>query len=400
MKIHQALHGLEDGRFKMLACSIEDLYYRDRVKMEKLGAWDGYAGVGDDNSYITMYELGGYYVIAKTWCDSSAEESQQIWTHSLFVDLDAVQYQYNLEWLYDCFIKPAGEDYESYSQPIDVSLEVEDDKDGEKEDATQYKMPALSYWLEKMLHKEGPLSFAVENTSEYYQKFLLRLQNYLPFGLMKQYALCSGTASIREYNRSKDFDLQFIVDDKGELPKLSEPVDGYTEKENWLKWLSDSIKGGWKFMSLIAQKYDEDISIFTSRYAVVITIINTVMDLEGDVRPGKKNVSTFESVLKLMASTFRGQLDAQFFKKSMLSEKITCRYFDEREFIYQMATTPYWKSFNYVDFDFFNRTVKYLQEILTTKEAREILMKDLRKMKRKTNNPYIDVVIAMDKTIE
>ena len=65
-----------------------------------------------------------------------------------------------------------------------------------------------------------------------------------------------------------------------------------------------------------------------------------------------------------------------------------------------MATTPYWKSFNYVDFDFFNRTVKYLQEILTTKEAREGLMKDLWKMKRKTDNPYIDVVIAMDKTVE
>ena len=81
-------------------------------------------------------------------------------------------------------------------------------------------------------------------------------------------------------------------------------------------------------------------------------------------------------------------------------EPIRENYVDEREFIYQMATTPYWKSFNYVDFDFFNRTVKYLQEILTTKEAREILMKDLRKMKRKTNNPYIDVVIAMDKTIE
>lgn len=117
MIIEQALHGYNKGH-GLLASSFPMKPTEDSSLMAYLSDWTGYRDESEEDSYVTFYPLeqGRKYAFAKTWYASEMERPGCVWTHTLIVDLDDMDRNFDFRVLKDYFHRPQIDDYEEYSK--------------------------------------------------------------------------------------------------------------------------------------------------------------------------------------------------------------------------------------------------------------------------------------------
>lgn len=382
MKIHQTLHGYSEGHI-LLASSISTLTQRDKKKMAVLSDWDEYARKEDDSSYITAYPLpdSPYYVIAKTWYANEMERPGCVWTHSLLLDISEDSDFFDCRALFFAFIRPQRDKYTDYNKPLDIKGEIEVNTLM----PSPFKMPSLAHWLHALLNKDEPLVFVVDQPTSYYQIFLLSLMNHLPIGILSKMSMCSGTGRIRKYENEL-FDLQFIVNNRNNLPKISSQLADVEEGIDWCHYVAQSIQEEKLNVPMLLHRFASDIGGRMDAYASVV-MVYMILDRLRD--PGEDNTVKFRLTLRILAETFASKEDGASFKSAMLDPTITKYYFDERSFIYEMAITKYWEAFDYEKLDFAERARVYFK----SQPVNEIapLLEGL--LGCKEDNPYKQIVL-------
>jgi len=348
MKIHQTLHGYSEGHI-LLAGSITGLTQRDKKKMAVLSDWDEYARRDDDGSYITAYPLpdSRYYVIAKTWYANEMERPGCVWTHSLLIDTTELADFFDFRALFFAFTRPKRDNYSEYNQPLDVTGEIEE----ERLMPSGYQIPSLAHWLFALLKKDEPLLFVIDQSSAYYQIFLLSLINHLPIGILSSMSICSGTGRIRKYENEL-FNLQFVLNNRSNFPKIEALRPEEEEGIDWCHYVAQSIEKEDLSLPMLLHRFSFDIGKEMNAYAAVIMVY---MILDRLKVPGDDNIAKFRLTLRILAEAFPKSTDGVNFKKAMLDISITKYYFGELSYIYEMATTKYWKAFDYDGIDFIIR---------------------------------------------
>lgn len=382
MRIHQLLHGYSEGH-KLLATSISNIPPKDRKKLAVLSDWDEYATGSDDDSYITCYPLSesNYYAIAKTWYANEMNRPGCVWTHTLLIDCSEETEFLDLRQLYHSFIRPEVGDFSLYEKPIEIAS---DEMAVKNSQTLQFNEPSLDYWFHKLLFGNEPLIFSVEKSSSYYQMLVLGIISHLPRSLMFRYSLCSGTGRVRKYE-NEVFDLQFITSYKNSIQRLSRSVEG-AEVEGWCNFVATSIRTGGDNVPRLVSRFSSDISDNVDKYAAVILIYELIDRLK---EPGEQNVSKFSLVLRVMAEAFPDEEDGKSFKCVILSPGLTKYFFDEKDFIYQMAVTKYWETFDYEKMDFALRARAYFKSHQTSDYASMLE----RLLECKEDNPYKQTVL-------
>ena len=382
MKIHQTLHGYSEGHI-LLASSISTLTQRDRKKMAVLSDWDEYARKEDDSSYITAYPLpdSPYYVIAKTWYANEMERPGCVWTHSLLLDISEGSDFFDYRALFFAFVRPQRDKYTYYNKPLDIKGEIEK----KTLMPSPFKMPSLAHWLHILLKKDEPLVFVVDQPTSYYQLFLLSLMNHLPIGILSKMSMCSGTGRIRKYE-NKLFDLQFIVNNRNNLPKINSQIADVEEGIDWCQYVAQSIQEEKLNVPMLLHRFASDIGGRMDAYAAVV-MVYMILDRLRD--PGEDNIIKFRLTLRILAEAFASKVEGANFKSAMLDPTITKYYFDERSFIYEMAITKYWEAFDYEKLDFAVRAKVYFKSQPVNEMAS--LLEGL--LECKENNPYKQTVL-------
>lgn len=382
MKIHQTLHGYSEGHI-LLASSISTLTQRDRKKMAVLSDWDEYARKEDDSSYITTYPLpdSPYYVIAKTWYANEMERPGCVWTHSLLLDISEGSDFFDYRALFFAFVRPQRDKYTDYNKPLDIKGEIEK----KTLMPSPFKMPSLAHWLHVLLKKDEPLVFVVDQPTSYYQVFLLSLMNHLPIGILSKMSMCSGTGRIRKYENEL-FDLQFIVNNRNNLPKINSQIVDVEEGIDWCQYVAQSIQEEKLNVPMLLHRFASDIGGRMDAYAAVV-MVYMILDRLRD--PGEDNIVKFRLTLRILAEAFASKVEGANFKSAMLDPTITKYYFDERSFIYEMAITKYWEAFDYEKLDFVVRAKAYFKSQPVNEMAS--LLEGL--LECKENNPYKHTVL-------
>ena len=154
-----------------------------------------------------------------------------VWTHSLLLDIseDSVFFDYRA--LFFAFIRPQRDKYADYNKPLDLRGEIKD----KTLMPSPFKMPSLAHWLHILLKKGESLVFVVNQPTSYYQIFLLSLMNHLPIGILLKMSMCSGTGRIRKYENEL-FDLQFIVNYRNNLPKITSQIADVEDGIDWCQY--------------------------------------------------------------------------------------------------------------------------------------------------------------------
>lgn len=382
MKIHQTLHGYSEGHI-LLASSISTLTQRDRKKMAVLSDWDEYARKEDDSSYITAYPLpdSPYYVIAKTWYANEMERPGCVWTHSLLLDISEGSDFFDYRALFFAFVRPQRDKYTDYNKPLDIKEEIEK----KTLMPSPFKMPSLAHWLHILLKKDEPLVFVVDQPTSYYQVFLLSLMNHLPIGILSKLSMCSGTGRIRKYENEL-FDLQFIVNNRYNLPKINSQIVDVEEGIDWCQYVAQSIQEEKLNVPMLLHRFASDIGGRMDAYAAVV-MVYMILDRLRD--PGEDNIVKFRLTLRILAEAFASKVEGANFKSAMLDPTITKYFFDERSFIYEMAITKYWEAFDYEKFDFAVRARAYFKSQPVNEMTS--LLEGL--LECKEDNPYKQIVL-------
>jgi len=382
MKIQQALHGYSEGHM-LLASSISTLTQRDKKKMAVLSDWDEYARKEDDSTYITAYPLpdSPYYVIAKTWYANEMERPGCVWTHSLLIDMRAMEEFFDYRALFFAFVRPERDMYSDYNKTLEIAGEI----DEKTLMPAPFKMPSLAYWLNTLLKKEDTLVFIANQPSVYYQIFLLSLMNHLPAGLLATMSLCTGTGRIRKFENEL-FNLQFVANHRNNLPKIDSQIPAVDESIDWCQYVAQSILEEKLNVPMLLYRFASDIGDRMEAYAAVVMVY---MILDRLREPGEDNIVKFRLTLRILAEAFASKEEGVSFKSAMLDPTITKYYFDELSFIYEMAITKYWEAFDYEKLGFAFRVRTCLKSSPVSDWAP--MLDGL--MANKEDNPYKEIVL-------
>ena len=191
-----------------------------------------------------------------------------------------------------------------------------------------FKMPSLAHWLHILLKKDEPLVFVVDQPTSYYQVFLLSLMNHLPIGILSKMSMCSGTGRIRKYENEL-FDLQFIVNNRNNLPKINSQIADVEEGIDWCQYVAQSIQEEKLNVPMLLHRFASDIGGRMDAYAAVV-MVYMILDRLRD--PGEDNIVKFRLTLRILAEAFASKVEAIEAQKALITKSMeeTQRLFDSR----------------------------------------------------------------------
>ena len=199
--LHQTLHGYSNGHH-LLASSI-DLSDASKRKMDILSDLSGPDLSKGFESYYSGYFLENEQslVLAKTWYASEMRRPGCVWTHSLLLGLNDIDYLIHQKNLLSLFARPNSQDYfVDYSMPLEARPLISSQN--------QMSEKKIQYLLWVMLGHEPPNIVISHNSAEYINELLyiwLMCYNDLP----PDYSFITGSLSIRSDN-TKIISLQFV----------------------------------------------------------------------------------------------------------------------------------------------------------------------------------------------
>ncbi len=330
MLIHQALHGYSEGHNR-IACSMQ-LSPIDDDRMKILSDWSGYAGgIDRDSSYITAYPLMDrkLYVIAKSWYADEMNRPGCVWTHSLIINLESIDENFDFRTLQTLFRKPQVGCFDGY----DVTLTVEEKKADCGAELYDIDLIPLSYLYAQLLKMERGLAYRVEDKSTKYQSIILMLLQYLPLQTLSRISLCSGSSFLRKID-NESFNLQFTTS-TGKLLKSAPEINGLQESNfnEGIIYISKSMLHNVADTFELLRFFAEDIGDDPTKICALGMLLDYL-----DKAYSHRNVPEYNKVIDLLMDAFPTSAEGKKIKHTFISEKIAS-LFTSKDNYYNWACT-------------------------------------------------------------
>ena len=328
MIIHQALHGYNQGHNRL--ASSFPLSAQDDDKMKMLSDWSEYSG-NNDNSYITTYPLsdGKHYVIAKRWYADDMERPGCVWTHSLIVDLDNLDEKFDFRSLVGLFKRPVKGEYSFYSEDIKYAPLL-----SANHVIVDFQEDILIWLYSNLINRRGTMLYKVEQVSTYYQELILLLLQYLPLGVIKDIAMCSGSA----YGRRSDlvkYELQFAISTEVSLSTI------VRESKTDIGRVCDGIRSICKAMtknesdtSMVLRLFSSDIGGDTFKLCTVGLLLKYL----DEAIARSRNIPPFLEILRLLTESFPTITEGKTVKMTFCKKSISNLFSSELTILTDLAT--------------------------------------------------------------
>lgn len=354
MHIDQVLHGYNNGHH-LIASSVS-LPLKDTDKMSYLSDWSGYVNpFNKDTSYITAYPLAESqsYVIARSWYADEMSRPGCVWTHSLVVKIDHLGQKFNFLNLLKFFRRPEreGDDFLVYTKPIELDDDTQTEIGQPINGIDQTRFMFMSALL---LDRKKHAVYMVEKEADLYTNLCMRLVQNMPYGILMELSICSGSASIRKFENGF-YNLQFVTG-KGE--SLIDPFPENTGKpkaDAGFQFWMDAVLSGRNDVAQMLHRFSEDIGNDSNKFLATLNLLK-ILD---DRIKGVERSTAFEELLNHIVSGFSDKESGTLIKRSFLSEQV-CQYFcDEKTFILTLSTIKQCKALDYKTFGFRERVLSF-----------------------------------------
>ncbi|WP_270225586.1 hypothetical protein, partial [Phocaeicola massiliensis] len=332
MIIEQTLHGYDKGH-GMLASSFSVRPDEDSSLMAILSDWTGYRNESDDDSYMTFYPLsnGKKYAFAKTWYAEEMERPGCVWTHTLIVNLDEMDRNFDFRLLNNYFKRPNIGDYNYYQHKIEIEsfdLKVSNPVFDEFDDISLIVLYLL------LLGKNKGLYIYMEKNQKIYVDLCFYLLQYLPLDFLKDVELSTGSVSGRKYGE-KDFSILFTNKDT-HLSLSDAPWKRQIKMENFhigLQYIIEQSKKENDSLPSLMRLFKGDILDSKDKllaFASLMRMLDSALN-------GNVNSDQYAEILQLLYSNFPQEDEGVLLKYNFLSKKISSLYGTEEDFLYQIA---------------------------------------------------------------
>lgn len=261
MKVHQALHGYNQGH-NLLYSSI-NLSYEDEGYMKKQSDWTEFVD-DEDSSYIKAYILpkSHLYVVSKSWYAYEMSRPGCVWTHSLIIDLDDITIDFDFRSLLNYFSRPKDK-MDSYDEILDI---VSSEKDITPHALDFFTLNQIAYLYFSLLTNKKS-TFQIEETSYIYQYLLLSLLQFLPLDVVADSNLCSGTTIIA--NANSGINISFSNNINKRLQDVTLEGESFSKTENiGLLYFANAIKKQENKVASVLRAYSNEIGVKTERLLV------------------------------------------------------------------------------------------------------------------------------------
>lgn len=354
MQINQFLHGYNNGHH--LIASSASLPLKDADRMSYLSDWSGYVNpFGTNSDYVTAYPLeeSKCYVIAKSWYADEMIRPGCVWTHSLVVKLDALGQKFDFFKLQKLFRRPLreGEDFLDYTKPLEIN--TEDLQEG-MEKIDFFDPTRFMFLSALMVDRQKPAVYLVEREAEVYTELCFRLIQNLPYGILNEVSICSGSATARKMGNGF-YNLQFVT---GKGDTLMEPYPdnvGKPKADAGFKFWLDAVLSGRSDVAQMIHRFSNDIGNNSNRF---LSALNLLKLLDDRIK-GEQGSATISEVLDHLNQGFKDRDSGLLIKRSFLNEGVSKYFCDERAFIITLATTTKGEGLDYQAFSFSSRVVAY-----------------------------------------
>lgn len=334
MIIEQTLHGYYKGH-GLLASSFIMKPSNDSSLMSTLSDWTGYRDELDEDAYMTFYPLDGgkKYAIAKSWYASEMERPGCVWTHTLIVDLNDIDRNFDFRVLKDYFKRPVKNDYEYYQRKIEI-----DTFDKRNSNCVFHVFDNVSLLVLYLFLICGNknLLIHIDNSQNIYAELCLYFLQYLPFGILKNTSFSTGSSSNRKCGEA-DFSIQF-TDNEVSVDLATAPwnekltIDNFDEGIRYI--YEESQKENDQLPSLI-RLFSDDI-LDDKNKLIGFAILMKRLDM---AIKGAANIEQYADILHLFEVYFPGTEDGVALKYNFLSQKISHYFGTEKDILYQIAVT-------------------------------------------------------------
>lgn len=354
MHIDQFLHGYNNGHH--LIAGSASLSLKDADRMSYLSDWSGYVNPYDkDTSYITAYPLADSqsYVIAKSWYADEMSRPGCVWTHSLVVKLDGIGQKVNFYNLLKLFRRPdrEGDDFLLYTKPID---QKEDDLEEGRSCLREIDETRFMVMAALLLDRHKPAVYAVEKEGGIYIELCMRLIQNMPYGILKELSICSGSAAVRMFEGGF-YNLQFVT---GKGVSLMEPYPTNTGKpkaDAGFQFWIDSVLSGRNDVAQMLHRFSGDIGNNSEQFIATLNLLRLLDEKVQD----KGDNATISEILDYLVNGFVAKEDGALLKRSFLGEQVIRLFCDERTFINALATIRKWESLDYEAIGFNDRVTSF-----------------------------------------
>lgn len=331
MIIHQSLHGYDNGH-NLLSSSIL-LSHEDEDRMKLLSDWSEYdGGVDGDTSYITAYPLNhsGLYVIAKSWYAEEMKRPGCVWTHSLILNLNDIDDDFNFLFLQQLFRRPVSNNWAYYSRAIDTS-KIDFEKI-ENEDFGLIEEQWISI-LRTLFSDDKKLEFGINRNSKYYQSLCLYLIQYMPLTILEKLFVCSGTSYSRKVEDSL-YSVQFLTNSR----KFINTTSYSTTNNIGLRYMASCLAKRDIEASFLIRFYSKDISSVRIFYGVL-----SLLKCLDQVYYRKQSIS-YKEVLDFIMVLFPNNKDGSVTKRTFGRKKIGLLFTDEFGYYLQLCIHPFFSN--------------------------------------------------------
>ena len=333
MIIEQTLYGYNKGH-GLLASSFPVRPNNDSSLMSVLSDWTGFRNELGEDSYMTFYPLsnGEKYAFAKTWYADEMERPGCVWTHTLIVDLNDMDRNFDFRVLNDYFRRPQKDVYDFYQHKIEID-----------NFETRYSNVVFSMFDDTsllvlyllLLGNNKNLFIYMDKDQRAYVALCFYLLQYLPLDILKWVSLSTGSVSRRKLG-SEDFSIQF-TDNITNISLSNAPWNGKIAKGNFTNGLlyifEQSKRENDTFPSLI-RLFREDIKDEKEKlfaFAMLMKELDTALN-------EKVGGKEYANVLSLLEEYFPEQNEGIRLKSNFLSEKISSLYGTEEDYLFQIAS--------------------------------------------------------------
>lgn len=354
MKIEQLLHGYNNGHH-LIAGSVA-LPLRDADRMSYLSDWSGYVNpFTKDTSYITAYPLveSQSYVIAMSWYADEMSRPGCVWTHSLVVKLDALGQKFNFFDLLKLFRRPEreGEDFLFYTKPAELGENgvQETGKHLDGIDQTRFMFMAAL-----LFDRQKPAVYMLEKEGDFYTDLCLRLIQNMPYGILKELSICSGSATIRKFENGF-YNLQFVTGKGESLMEPFPPNVGKPRADAGFQFWLDAVLTGRNDVAQMLHRFSSDIGNDSNKFLATLNLLRL---LDEKIK-GISDSSTIKDVIHHLTEGFGEKGSGALLKRSFLGEGVSKYFCDERTFILTLATLNNDKAFDYNEIGFDARVNAY-----------------------------------------
>lgn len=332
MIIEQTLHGYYKGH-GLLASSFIMKPSNDSSLMSTLSDWTGYRDESDEDAYMTFYPLdsGKKYAIAKSWYASEMERPGCVWTHTLIVDLNDIDRNFDFRILTNYFKRPKKNEYEYYQKKIEI-----DTFDKRNSNCIFHVFDSISLLVMYLFLICGNknLVIHIDKSQNIYAELCLYFLQYIPLGILKTTSFSTGSSSYRKCGEA-DFSIQF-TDNEVSVDLATAPWNEKLTIENFdegIRYIyEESQKENDQLPSLIRLFSDDILDDKNKLIGFAILMKRLDMAIKGNAK-----IEQYADILHLFEEYFPGIEDGMVLKYNFLSQKISHYFGTEKDILYQIA---------------------------------------------------------------